>query len=165
MCMCERYSWLRPFCKHLQVLWARHTHTACSLPLAAWPVTAVKSLNRTGAWYKPAVVIKQAHFPFPWREKWVDEQRSKKQEKAPRRGDESGQRVTNAGFLQPANQQQQGRLKATGMNLFHFWISLPETSVEHQQNTHVHTNICIQTERLLPLWLVCYYRSADRSLI
>lgn len=77
--------------------------------------------------------------------------RSKKQEKAQRRGDESGQKVTNAGFLQPANQQQQGRLKATGMKKFHFWTSLPETSVQHQQNAHVHTNICIQTERLLPL--------------
>lgn len=40
-------------------------HTACSLPLAAWPVAAMKSLNKAGAWYKPAAVIKQAHFPFP----------------------------------------------------------------------------------------------------
>lgn len=121
-----------------------HAHTACSLPLAAWPVTAVKSLNRTGAWYKPAAVIKQAHFPFPWREKWVDEQRSKKQEKAPRRGDESGQRVTNAGFLQPTNQQQQGRLKATGMKKFSMCFSFGLLCQKHlwsTSTTHMYTQI------------------------
>lgn len=105
MCMCECYSWLRPFCKHLQVLWARRTHglffTSGRLARYSGEVTQQDwCLVQTSSGYKTSSLSISMTGDTSW---WTVEQKAGT---AQRRGDESGQRVTHARFLQPANQQQ-----------------------------------------------------------